>query len=313
MEPRGAVGVLRRPLHAARLQPEHPRQPRRRRPRAGRGTVAMCVSSRPMSAAASAPRTSPMPNTRLILWAARRTGRPVKWIATRSETFLSDHQARDHVADGDAGAGRRRPVSGAARRQHRQPRRLHGGRFGRGADQPVSRICKARVYDIPAIALHVRAVLTNTTPIGVTRGPGFGEAVNIIERLIDAAARAMRFRPHRPPPAQFRPATTPMTNALGLRRRQRRFPRAISTWRWPTPTWRLPARRRDSEAQRQAPRHRPRLPHQGHRRLPTENVDIRFEPDGTRLADHRHPDHRPGARDDHAADPRRPAGPAERR
>ena len=34
----------------------------------------------------------------LILWAARRTGRPVKWIATRSETFLSDHQARDHLA-----------------------------------------------------------------------------------------------------------------------------------------------------------------------------------------------------------------------
>ncbi len=48
------------------------------------------------------------------------------------------------------------------------------------------------VYRIPAITLRVAAVLTNTAPIGVTRGPGFAEAVNIIERLIDQAARAMR-------------------------------------------------------------------------------------------------------------------------
>ena len=74
----------------------------------------------------------------LILWAARRTGRPVKWIATRSETFLSDHQARDHLADGHAGAGCGRQVPGAASGQHRQPWRLHGGRRGRRADQPVS-------------------------------------------------------------------------------------------------------------------------------------------------------------------------------
>src|SRR6185369_1694951 len=35
----------------------------------------------------------------LILWAAKRVGRPVKWIATRSEVFLADHPARDHRAD----------------------------------------------------------------------------------------------------------------------------------------------------------------------------------------------------------------------
>ena len=44
------------------------------------------------------------------------------------------------------------------------------------------------VYRIPAIALHIVAVLSNTAPIGVTRGPGFAETVNILERLIDAAA-----------------------------------------------------------------------------------------------------------------------------
>ena len=57
-----------------------------------------CGLSLPTSAAASAPRTFIYPEHVLILWAARRVGRPVKWIATRSEGFLSDHQARDHQA-----------------------------------------------------------------------------------------------------------------------------------------------------------------------------------------------------------------------
>jgi len=59
-------------------------------------------------------------------------------------------------------------------------------------------------------------VLTNTAPIGVTRGPGFAEAVNIIERLIDAAARQCGFDR-----AELRrlnmvpPAAMPVTNAVG--------------------------------------------------------------------------------------------------
>jgi carbon-monoxide dehydrogenase large subunit len=47
------------------------------------------------------------------------------------------------------------------------------------------------VYTIPAIHLIIGAVTTNTVPIGVTRGPGFAESVNILERLIDSAAREM--------------------------------------------------------------------------------------------------------------------------
>ena len=128
----------------------------------------------------------------LILWAARRVGRPVKWIATRSETFLSDHQARDHLAtatlaldadgrflalkvDSVANLGAYM-AGGAGAVQTNQYPHLQG-----------------TVYRVPAIALRVKAVLTNTTPIGVTRGPGFGEAVNIMERLIDAAARQHGF------------------------------------------------------------------------------------------------------------------------
>ena len=51
------------------------------------------------------------------------------------------------------------------------------------------------VYDIPTIDLHFTAVLTNTAPTGAYRGAGRPEAIYIIERLMDAAAREMRHRP----------------------------------------------------------------------------------------------------------------------
>ena len=138
----------------------------------------------------------------LILWAARRTGRPVKWIATRSETFLSDHQARDHLATAslalDAeGKFRALQVDSIAN----LGAYMAGGSGGVQTNQYPH--LQGSVYAIPAIALRVRAVLTNTTPIGVTRGPGFAEAINIIERLIDAAARQCGFRSYRSAPAQL--------------------------------------------------------------------------------------------------------------
>src|SRR5580700_8068091 len=117
----------------------------------------------------------------LILWAARRVGRPVKWIATRSEGFLSDHQARDHRAEAalalDAdGRFLALRVGSAA----------NAGAYlvSAGGVQTFQYVhLPGTVYRIPAIELQVSAVLTNTAPVGVTRGPGFAEAVNIIERL----------------------------------------------------------------------------------------------------------------------------------
>ena len=51
------------------------------------------------------------------------------------------------------------------------------------------------IYDIPTIALQLTAVMTNTTPIGAYRGAGRPEAIYIIERLMDAAAREMKLDP----------------------------------------------------------------------------------------------------------------------
>ncbi|MGA3002420.1 MAG: xanthine dehydrogenase family protein molybdopterin-binding subunit [Acetobacteraceae bacterium] len=222
----------------------------------------------------------PYPEQALIPWAAKRCGRPVKWIASRSEVFVSDHQARDHLADAalalDA-EGRFLGLrvdsianigaymcGGAGSLQTFQYPHLQGG-----------------VYDIPRVGLRIRTVLTNTTPIGVTRGPGFAEAINVIERLIDAAARQCGF--DRATLRRLNMARTPMTNALGYvvdsGAFAETFDKALAAADLPG----FATRRRDSEA-------RGLLRGLGfacHIKAtggnPSENVDIRFADDGSVL------------------------------
>jgi carbon-monoxide dehydrogenase large subunit len=150
----------------------------------------------------------------LLLFAARVAGRPVKWIASRSEVFLADHQARDHVAEAtlalDAdGRFLALHVDSAAN----LGAYMAGGAGGVQTNQYPN--LQGGVYAIPAISLRVRSVLTNTTPIGVTRGPGFGEAVNIIERLIDAASVQCGFDRVLLRQGNFA-GPAPVTNALGF-------------------------------------------------------------------------------------------------
>ena len=218
----------------------------------------------------------------LILWAAKRVGRPVKWIATRSEGFVSDHQARDHQADAslalDAdGQFLALRVSSVAN----IGAYMAGGAGAVQTNQYVH--LQGSIYAIPAIALHVVTVLSNTTPIGVTRGPGFAEAVNIIERLIDAAARQCGFdraelRRRNMVPA----AAMPMTNALGFSVDSGDFAADLRS--------RAGGRRR--RGLRGTPRRRARRAAccaglgfayhiKGTGGSPHENVDIRFEADGT--------------------------------
>jgi aerobic carbon-monoxide dehydrogenase large subunit len=217
----------------------------------------------------------------LVLWAAKRVGRPVKWIATRSEGFVSDHQARDHRADAalalDA-AGRflALRVSSVAN----IGAYMAGGSGGVQTNQYIH--LQGTIYRIPAVALHINAVLSNTTPIGVTRAPGFAESVNIIEKLIDRAAAQCGFdradlRRRNMVPAE----AMPMTNALGFvvdsGRFAETFDRALVAADLPG----FAARRAESEA-RGCLRGLGFACHiKGTGGSPHENVDIRFEADGT--------------------------------
>jgi aerobic carbon-monoxide dehydrogenase large subunit len=216
----------------------------------------------------------------LMLWAARRIGRPVKWIATRSEVFLSDHQARDHYAEAalalDAnGRFLALSVDSAAN--------VGAYLVSAGGVQTFQYVhLPGTVYRIPAIDLRVSAVLTNTAPIGVTRGPGFAEAVNIIERLIDKAARQCGFdRAELRRINMIAPEAMPMTNALGNTVDSGAFPQTFDRALAAANVKGFPARRRDSEA-RGLLRGLGFAYHiKGTGGSPHENVDIRFEADGT--------------------------------
>jgi aerobic carbon-monoxide dehydrogenase large subunit len=218
----------------------------------------------------------------LIPWAARRVGRPVKWIATRSEGFLSDHQARDHQADAAlalSADGRflALRVSSVAN--------VGAYLVSAGGVQTFQYIhLPGTVYRIPAIELRISGALTNTAPIGVTRGPGFAEAVNIIERLIDRAARQCSFdraelRRINMVPAAAMPVTNAFGNTVDSGAFTETFDRALAA----ADVAGFAARWRESEG-RGLSRGLGFAYHiKGTGGSPHENVDIRFEPDGTVL------------------------------
>jgi carbon-monoxide dehydrogenase large subunit len=138
------------------------------------------------------------------------------------------------------------------------------------------------VYRIPAINLEIAGLSTNTAPIGVTRGPGFAEAVNIIERLIDHAARQCGFdRAELRRINMVSAAVMPATNAVGNTVDSGAFAETLDRAFERADVAGFPARRRESEA-RGLLRGLGFAYHiKGTGGSPTENVDIRFEADGT--------------------------------
>ncbi len=130
----------------------------------------------------------------LLLWAARRLGLPIKWIAERAEDCASAAQGRDNrtrarlaldedgrflALDVDTIANLGAYVAG----------------FGPGTSTNAPSTAMGGVYDIPAVFMDVRGALTNTVPIDAYRGAGKPEANYLIERLVDAAARLLSLDP----------------------------------------------------------------------------------------------------------------------
>jgi aerobic carbon-monoxide dehydrogenase large subunit len=124
----------------------------------------------------------------LVLWAARRLGRPVRWVAERAEEFVSaihgrDNHTRARLALGADGRFLGLHVSTAAN----LGAYLSSNGPGSSTNSPATAM--GGVYPIPAIFMEVRGVFTNTVPIDAYRGAGKPEANYLIERLTDIAAR----------------------------------------------------------------------------------------------------------------------------
>ncbi len=160
-------------------------------------------------------RTTAYPEYAALLLAARMTGRPVRWLATRSEGFLSDNQARDTVTEAALALnadGRFLALDIDALASMGAYLTSHGPFI---ATANFAR-CLPGMYDIPRIGLRIRCVFTNTVPTGPYRGAGRPEANYCLERLIDTAARQLGIDP-----VELRrrnliqPAQLPFKTALG--------------------------------------------------------------------------------------------------
>ena len=150
----------------------------------------------------------------LLLWAARRLGCPVRWTATRSEVFLTDHQSRGQRAEAELaldaeGCFLALSISSTANVG------AWLGNVAGGVQTGQFVHLAGTVYAIPAVSLHISAALTHTPPEGVTRGPGFAEMVNILERLIDKAADETGIAREELRRRNL-VSSLPMTNALGF-------------------------------------------------------------------------------------------------
>ncbi len=134
------------------------------------------------------------PEDALVVWASRKVGgRPVKWVSTRVEALLGDSQGRDQTVTGELALDDGGKILGLrVNALHNMGSHV----FGAAMVVPLFALRLAPgVYQIPAVHVLGRAVLTNTIPLAPYRGAGRPEATFLIEQLLDRAARVLGVDP----------------------------------------------------------------------------------------------------------------------
>ena len=129
-----------------------------------------------------------------LIWASKRVGRPIKWTAERSESFLTDAHGRDHVTKAqlaldDKGNFLAMRVNTIANMG------AYLSTFASSVPTILYATLLAGQYRTPAIHCTVKAVFTNTAPVDAYRGAGRPEATFVVERLVERAARDMNKDP----------------------------------------------------------------------------------------------------------------------
>jgi len=127
------------------------------------------------------------PEEGLVVWAARRLGRPVRWVATRAESFLADNQARDHITHAELALDAEGHFL-ALQVQTFAALGAYLSTFGANIPSAIYTALFAGGYRTPAIFVESTGVFTNTTQTDAYRGAGRPEACYVLERLADRAA-----------------------------------------------------------------------------------------------------------------------------
>ncbi|APZ51642.1 xanthine dehydrogenase family protein molybdopterin-binding subunit [Salipiger abyssi] len=129
-----------------------------------------------------------------VAQAARALGKPVRWMSERTEGMLSDHAGRDLVTMAELAFDEANRITGY---------RIHTicnlGAYNSGYGQPIQTLLFSKVltgtYDIPAAYMRVEGIYTNTTQVDAYRGAGRPEAIYVLERVMDRAARDLGVDP----------------------------------------------------------------------------------------------------------------------
>ncbi len=124
----------------------------------------------------------------IVTWASAKVGRPIKWTAERSESFMTDAHGRDHVTHAELAMDADGKFL-AFKIDTQANMGAYLSTFAPCVPTYLYATLLAGVYTTPVIYCNVRAIFTNTVPVDAYRGAGRPEATYLIERIVDRAAR----------------------------------------------------------------------------------------------------------------------------
>src|SRR5215472_11570212 len=218
------------------------------------------------------------PDDVLVLWASKRCGRPVKWTATRSESLLLDNHARDQLVHAELALD----ANGKFLAIRSSAYQALGAYWWGAATAPLfwSLMFIPSLYDVQTIHVTTNAVFTNTAPTSVYRGAGRPEAIYLIERLVERAARVtgidrVELRRRNLIKPEALPYHTPTHHNYDSGEFEKLMDQCLKLAGWNG----FPARRKDSE-RRGKRRGRAVTPYIELGGVFNERMEIRFDPGG---------------------------------
>jgi aerobic carbon-monoxide dehydrogenase large subunit len=217
----------------------------------------------------------------LVLWAAKRLGRPLKWVPDRSESFVSDTQGRDNIVKLDLALDEGLRFLGLSVELIANMG-AYLSNFAPEIPTGSGGVMYSGVYAFPAIHVAVQGVYTHTVPVDAYRGAGRPEAAYAVERLVDHAARQLGVAPDELRRRNFiRPEAMPHTTPLGLNYDSGDFARNMDQALAAADAAGFPARRAESQGggRCRGLGHAVYIEQSGF--PPDEFAELRFDPSGT--------------------------------
>ncbi|HXI08062.1 MAG: xanthine dehydrogenase family protein molybdopterin-binding subunit [Bradyrhizobium sp.] len=160
-------------------------------------------------------KTSLYPEDGIVAYAAIKLNKKIRWRGDRTDEFVGGTHGRDLTSTGEFALDARGRVLAYRVRSIGAT-----GAYSAGAGNIIPLVLgpfvQTGVYDLPLVHFEVKTVMTHTAPVGAYRGAGRPEAVFIVERLMDAAARQIGMDPRAIRKVNYiKPAQLPYTNAAG--------------------------------------------------------------------------------------------------